>query len=821
MNKFPYLPLLLAAGGLLPAAQLVNPAFETEQGWEKWRDGKQTERRLSEHGRNNSRCAFISAPAGEKGAYLQRIKNPQSGDYTLTCWYRTSLGKQCARLEVTGKRDGKAVFSRSAALPGSRAWHTGSLAFQLPAGITELIVTLFVADGKAWFDDLALQAAPPAASPVELPLEGIWKFHPGDLAGAAAPEFDDSGWDNIKVPALWEKEGYPELEGFAWYRRRIELPPALRGRNLVLIAGGISKADETFFDGVKIGSTGQFSPKFKGDTFGMRRYLIPARLTGGAAHTIAVRAHDGASRQSGGIWIAPVRLRPAEVREFRRVTLDTGKTANLFAPGEPVTLKLSADDLSGARLDRPELRGTVRRYDRTVAAEFRLKLPQPAGHAEAVETLPPLPEGFYTLETELTSSDGLTARHGFTFGVLPEQPEPAEPRFGLAGHLNRLDDDELVRTLAVARRIGIGTFRTGFLWKDAEPEPGRWNWSRFDRTVKALRDSGMELTATLAGTPDWASTDPLGRRGLPRKAGRMPQLDRWQEYARRIAQRYAGNGISWELWNEPNLKSYWKPAPESHQYFQLQQAGYRGVKAGDPNATVLTAGFSPFRFVEPDATAELFLDDLYEYAGQEKVFDRIAYHPYPVMRKAITNASLEQQFTEMMRRLRAVRDRRGDRSGFRLTELGAPNLPRTVDERRQAEILTLLLTLCTADPGIEQVHWYNFQNDGDNPDYAEHNFGLVHHDLSPKPALFAFRHLLRMLSRADYQERIEENGIVFHRFTAGGAPLLVAWSDTPTNWTLPPGVAAVTGVTGEPLHPADGRLTIGTAPVYLQFTKGN
>ena len=97
----------------------------------------------------------------------------------------------------------------------------------------------------------------------------------------------------------------------------------------------------------------------------------------------------------------------------------------------------------------------------------------------------------------------------------------------------------------------------------------------------------------------------------------------------------------------------------------------------------------------------------------------------------------------------------------------------------------------------------------------------MHHDLSPKPALFAFRHLLRMLSRADYQERIEENGIVFHRFTAGGAPLLVAWSDTPTNWTLPPGVAAVTGVTGEPLHPADGRLTIGTAPVYLQFTKGN
>ena len=68
------LPLLMMTGSVF-GVQLVNPTFDTEHGWEKWRDGKQVERRLSENGRNG-RCAFISAPAGEKGAYLQRLKNP-------------------------------------------------------------------------------------------------------------------------------------------------------------------------------------------------------------------------------------------------------------------------------------------------------------------------------------------------------------------------------------------------------------------------------------------------------------------------------------------------------------------------------------------------------------------------------------------------------------------------------------------------------------------------------------------------------------------------------------------------------------------------
>ncbi|WP_294503459.1 beta-galactosidase [uncultured Victivallis sp.] len=808
------LPLLMMTGSVF-GIQLVNPTFDTEHGWEKWRDGKQVERRLSENGRNG-RCAFISAPAGEKGAYLQRLKNPVPGNYEFGCWFRTSLGKKCAQLQVTGKRAGKTAFMRSVSLPGSLEWKETSLAFQVPPDTTELIVTLFVADGKAWFDDVTLKIV---SEQKALSLEGNWKFYPGDAAEGFRPELNDTAWKEIKVPALWEKEGYPELEGFAWYRRKIKLPDHLKNNHLMLVVGGISKADETFFDGVRIGKQGSFPPGFKGDTFGMRRYLIPARLTTGAGeHTLAIRVHDGAGGQSGGIWISPVQLQLAEPEEYRKVTLVTAKNGNLFSPGEPVEFTLKIDDLAGSGVEQPLLRGTVRRYDRSTAAVFTCRPVLREGKGEFRHTLGPLPEGFYYLETTLEAADGLTAGAEFTFGVLPEKTEIQDSRFGIACHLNRLHDAEFSSSLELLKRIGVKTIRTGFLWKDAEPSPGEWNWKRFDRTVRGIRDSGMELTATLAGAPAWASTDPLERRGLTRKSGRQPQSDRFAQYAERIAERYRKENISWEIWNEPNLKSYWKPIPESYEYFQLLSAGYRGVAKGDPAACVLTAGLVPYRFVsDPDVAAELFLDDLYEYAGEERIFDRIAYHPYPVMRKGITNSDLERQLREMIGRLRSVRNHHEDQAGFRLTEIGAPDLPRTIDERRQAEVLTVLLTLCAADPEIEQVHWYNLQEDGDNPDYNEHNYGIVHSDFSPKPALFALRHIMRMLDGAEFKECKRENEVVIHHFLIHGVSRWVVWSDHPIQWRLPTGVAGVTGMMGETIEPENGMLEIGSAPVYLEF----
>lgn len=47
--------------------------------------------------------------------------------------------------------------------------------------------------------------------------------------------------------------------------------------------------------------------------------------------------------------------------------------------------------------------------------------------------------------------------------------------------------------------------------------------------------------------------------------------------------------------------------------------------------------------------------------------------------------------------------------------------------------------------GIDKVFWYEFRSMEDDPYYSEDNFGMVHKDLNPKPAYYAYNTLIKML----------------------------------------------------------------------------
>lgn len=809
----PIFLFLLTAVTVLSATEnlLKNPSFESgEQGWTRYRSDSVSERRLSSNGINGTKCAFIRAAKGAKAGYNQKV-SAASGTYLLKWNYRTGNEEKAAVIELSGRKDRQTVFHKALRLDASPVWKTGSFEFRLPVCDT-LAISFLAASGEVWYDDLSLCRTTSGHGIIDL--SGTWDFQPGDHP-------QEEKWKTIRVPALWEKEGYPALEGFAWYRRTIHIPAELNRTNLMLEIGGISKADEAYWDGKRIGRTGSFPPHWKGDTFGIRRYLIPQALVTPGRHTLTLRVHDGAMQQSGGIWRSPCRLRPATPEEYRKITFSTPVDGNLFSPGNPPVLHFAIADAGHMGLERGILHLTVRSYNRKTAATVQLPVRFQNGVAAVSAKLHPLPEGFYDLEAKLETPDSAVSTSRFTFGVLPDRfsrRPGAKPRFGIAAHLNRLDDRLLEQTLRLSARIGADGIRTGFLWKDLEKTQGKRDFRLFDRTVGAMRRHGLDLTMLLAIAPEWASSDPLGRQGIRHKAGRLPRLELWADYAQCMASRYGDFCRKFEIWNEPNLKSYWKPFPDSFEYFRLLEASSAAIRRGAPDAEILTAGLVPFQFVaEPEVAAEQFLDDLYAYSGDRRIFDHIAYHPYPLMRRNITNASLERQMTDMMNRLRRIQTKRNDRSSaFYLTEIGAPDLPRTIDERRQAEVLTVLLVYCAAQPDIRFTHFYNFQEDGDNPDYNEHNFGLVKSDLSPKPALFAFHQLARTLSGRVFRERREENGVVIYDFSAPGAPLLVVWSDQPQDWRLPDGLHTVRGVTGEAVEIRNGTIRVGTAPVYLQ-----
>jgi len=131
-------------------------------------------------------------------------------------------------------------------------------------------------------------------------LKGRWRFEIGDNPTWAQPNFDDSEWDILYAPALWEDQDYPGYDGFAWYRRTFALPKKFQSEMLYLKLGRIDDVDEVFLNGEWIGGCGSFPPNGKTAYDVQREYFIPKPLVNfEGENVLAVRVFD--QELGGGI----------------------------------------------------------------------------------------------------------------------------------------------------------------------------------------------------------------------------------------------------------------------------------------------------------------------------------------------------------------------------------------------------------------------------------------------------------------------------------------------------------------------------------------
>jgi beta-galactosidase len=143
----------------------------------------------------------------------------------------------------------------------------------------------------------------------ELPVvRGGWKFNKGDDTLWKKPEFNDDSWQTVKLPATWEDHSnYTEDNVFGWFRRELTIPADLQGKDIFINVGKIDDADETFFNGVKVGGLGHFPPNYVTAWDISRHYKVPHEIIHyGGKNSIAVRVFDGV--QGGGIYNDGMRI---------------------------------------------------------------------------------------------------------------------------------------------------------------------------------------------------------------------------------------------------------------------------------------------------------------------------------------------------------------------------------------------------------------------------------------------------------------------------------------------------------------------------------
>jgi sialate O-acetylesterase len=147
--------------------------------------------------------------------------------------------------------------------------------------------------------------------PLQINLQGKWKFRTGDDLQRKEANLDDSQWDEIFAPAKWEDQGYRDYDGFAWYRKTFLYTGNLSGDKVVLVLGKIDDVDQVYVNGILVGSTGEFSDKpgkwiETGERWkAFRGYYVPASvLKKNQKNTIAIRVYD--SGGEGGIYEGPI-----------------------------------------------------------------------------------------------------------------------------------------------------------------------------------------------------------------------------------------------------------------------------------------------------------------------------------------------------------------------------------------------------------------------------------------------------------------------------------------------------------------------------------
>ncbi len=332
------------------------------------------------------------------------------------------------------------------------------------------------------------------------------------------------------------------------------------------------------------------------------------------------------------------------------------------------------------------------------------------------------------------------------FALSAQIPEPILPA-GVGVNIHFVKGHE--RDLDMIAAAGFKFVRMDFTWAGIERRRGEYDWSGYDELTANLEKRGLRALYILDYSnrlyeEEVTSQNPIT--GQPHKTTASPQrpesVAAFAQWAGAAAKRFRGRNIIWEIWNEPNIH-FWQPKPDVQQYTTLALATIQAIRAADPQATIVapaTSGF-PWEFLEA-----FFKSGVLEH------LDAVSVHPYRNYARAPETVAPDYE------KLRALMDRyaptqKRGKIPILSGEWGYATHTKGLPLETQAQFAVrqqLVNLLCNVPLSI----WYDWKNDGDDPDEREHHFGTVLPDLTPKPAYTAIQTLTRELAGCRIVRRV-------------------------------------------------------------------
>lgn len=354
--------------------------------------------------------------------------------------------------------------------------------------------------------------------------------------------------------------------------------------------------------------------------------------------------------------------------------------------------------------------------------------------------------------------------------------------------------------LALIAQTGFGRVRWGISWDKIETRPGVYDWAETDRFFARLRAAGLKSVIILGqGNPIYTGTiaakgDEIdARTQRPAPPSTQAHIALFARFAAAAAQRYAGEGVIWEIWNEPDLATFWPPYPQPKTYADLAGASCRAIKAADPHATVI----GPAGAAMPEAGTGLMSELVRSDAMS--CLDAVSGHAYR-MKTGRAMLAPETVQADNVRSLAWLKERTGRDIAYDCSEWGYAEP--LVTARQQADY-PLRAHLSNLLSGVPLTVWYEWKDSRNQPGSAESHYGLLEMNGHEKPGFAALFAVLPKIRDAVVVRRIPSSDmayLVLVRQPAGDYGLVYWSADSAPTYSLAINGQVTATVTSAPAY---------------------
>lgn len=179
-------------------------------------------------------------------------------------------------------------------------------------------------------------------------------------------------------------------------------------------------------------------------------------------------------------------------------------------------------------------------------------------------------------------------------------------------------------------------------WPYLEPRKGEWDFRLLDQYVEAAQKNDVEILLVLGESPRWASARPEEPSATQKGFAAEPRsIEDWRSYVRTVATRYRGRIKQYEIWNEPNLKSFYSGSMK--KMLELVKEASAILKAVDSSNLVI----SPSITIANDGIS--WLEQYLEQGGGTFV-DVLGIHLYVFPGPPEAMLPVVEQVKELLRR---------------------------------------------------------------------------------------------------------------------------------------------------------------------------